>query len=146
IAGKPAPGRLDREYAGETRRIPTTRNTRAPLPPETEGLTFKQVRTVLERRQDSNLRWHGGITGDQPGLHLINVVARLELIAQDQAGADSGKTNPVVLIAAFVVAFDYRDFDGQQAPLPYLTIQKPHGAPNLDLRTWISELRTKRHI
>src|SRR5262245_25926433 len=55
VAGQPTPGGLDGEDAGELRRVPPARVTRRALPPQAQGLTFQQVRTMPQWRDDASL-------------------------------------------------------------------------------------------
>ena len=64
---------------------------RAALPPQAQRLPFEQVRAVLQRRQHARLRRHGRVAGEQPRLQLVDVVARLEAVAQHQRAARRGR-------------------------------------------------------
>src|SRR6185437_7361669 len=99
---------------------------RTALSPQTQRLSLKKMRTMLERGQDARLRRHGRITGNQPRLELINVVPRLEAIAQHESPAQPTHTDLEGRIAPVVVALDDRNLDAEQTPLAGLTVEKTH--------------------
>ena len=111
------PGGQNREHARELGWIPSACRARRSLPPEAERLPFKQMRAMLEGSQDARLGRNDGVTGEQPRLQLIDVVAGFEPVRQYQRPGQTGDRDAVLPVAAVVVSFNRRHLDGQQPPL-----------------------------
>src|SRR5262245_27489291 len=122
IAGQPPPRGLDGEDAGELRRVPPATVPRRALPPQAQRLPFEQVRAVPQRGDDAGLGGNGRVAGVEPGLQRVDVVARLQAVAQGECRPAPHDLDLEVRVAALVVALNGRDLDAQQAPLSGLGV------------------------
>ena len=84
------------------------------------------MRTVLEGGQHTNLGRHRRVARDKPRFHLVDIVSRLEAVAENQTVPQPEKLNPVFRIPAFVLALDDRDFYRQEPSFTGLAVEKTH--------------------
>src|SRR5262249_2264683 len=128
VAGQPPPCSLDREDATKPRWVPAAGHARATLPPQAQGLPFKQMGAVFQRGDNARFGRNGRIARDEARFQLLVVLARAEAIAEDCTGPLARHADLERRVPVFVIALDARDFHGQHAPLAGLAVQKAHSS------------------